>query len=215
MQVRTDDGVAISYECAGSDGRPPIAFISDVGFGPWLWGWQAPALSGPYRTIVHATRGTNGSDRSEPYTIDRFVADLEAVLADAGARRVHLVGAGLGGVVALRHARQHGRARSLTLIGVAPSGDRFDSSALSKLHPSDPGALADSLSLAFTDRFRSETDLAEQILAWRREEDATAAAVAGHRSAVLEFDAGPLHELTLPALVCHGVDDPVVPIEAG
>jgi pimeloyl-ACP methyl ester carboxylesterase len=215
MQVRADDGTAINYECAGSEGRPPIAFIPDVGFGPWLWGWQAPALSGSYRTIVHATRGTDGSDRSEPYTVDRFAADLEAVLADAGARRVHLVGAGLGGLVALRYARRHGRARSLTLIGVAASGDRIDQAALSKLHPSDPEAVSDSLSLAFTDRFRSETDLAERVTAWRREEDATGSAAAGHRSAALEFDARPLHEVTLPALVCHGVDDPVVPIEAG
>jgi pimeloyl-ACP methyl ester carboxylesterase len=217
MRTLADDGTALDYEVAGEPDRPAIAFLSDVGFGPWVWGWQAPALAGPYRTVVHATRGTDGSDRSGPYDVDRLAADLEAVLADAGIRRVHLVGAGLGGMVALRYARRYGRARSLSLLGAAASGDRIDGAALSALHPSDPepGAFRESLSLAFTGRFRSETDLAGRIAAWRREEDATGAAATGHREAALGFEAEPLYELSLPALVCHGVDDPVVPIGAG
>ena len=197
-----------------------MAFLPDVGFGPWVWGWQAPELAGPYRTVVAATRGTDGSGGSGPHTVDRFAADLEAVLADAGVRRVHLVGVGLGGMVALRYAREYGRARSLSLLGAAASGDRIDRAALSALHPADPAALGESLSGAFTERFlgRAEvggTDLAERITAWRREEDATGGALSGHREAALDFEAGPLYEVSLPALVCHGVDDPVVPSSAG
>lgn len=209
------NGTELRYELAGTEGEPAIAFVPDVGFGPWVWGWQAPALSGPYRTIVHAARGTNGSDWTGPYTIDQFAADLEAVLGDAGIRRVHLVGAGLGAMVALRYAREYGRARTLSLFGATASGDRIDRDALETLHPSDPDRLEASLSMAFTDRFLSETDLRERILTWRREEDATGDALAGHRSAALDFDAGALYELSIPALVCHGVDDPVVPAEAG
>jgi pimeloyl-ACP methyl ester carboxylesterase len=217
MRTVAEDGTALGYELAGEPDRPAIAFLPDVCFGPWVWGWQAPALAGPYRTVVHATRGTDGSDRSGPYTVDRLAADLEAVLADADLGRIYLVGAGLGGMVALRHARRYGRARSLSLLGAAASGDRIDGAALSALHPSepDPGAFEDSLSLAFTDRFRSEAGLVERIAAWRREEDATGAAASGHRTAALDFEAEPLYELSLPALVCHGVDDPVVPIDAG
>lgn len=218
--VTTDDGVTLQYECSGgeergSDEQPAIAFLSDVGFGPWMWGWQAPALAGPYQTLVYAVRGTDGSEESGPYSVDRFAADLDSVLSAAGLRRVHLVGAGVGGMVALRYAREYGRARSLTLFGVAATGDQIDGTALSALHPSNPEEYESSLSLGFTDRFLSETGLAERITAWRQDEDAAGTALSGHRSAAREFEAGPLYELSMPTLVCHGVDDPVVPLDAG
>lgn len=215
MPTVTTDGTTLRYELAGESEGPTVAFVPDVGFGPWVWGWQAPALSGPYRTLVYAARGTDGSESAEPYTLARLVADLAAVLADADARRVHLVGAGLGGAVALRYAREHGRARSLSLFGVAQSGDRIDAGALSSLHPSDPSRIRSSLSLAFTDRFLAESGAVDRIVEWRNAEDATGRALEGHRSAALGFESEPLYELSLPTLVCHGTDDPVVPTAAG
>ena len=215
MPTVTTDGAELAYELAGGEGRPTVVFVADVGFGPWVWGWQAPGLSGPYRTLVYASRGTDGSGRAGPYTVDRFVADLEAVLADASVRRAHLVGAGLGGAVALRYARTHGRARSLSLFGVPPSGDRIDSEALAALYPEDPSRLRSSLSLAFGDRFLADSGLVDRIVEWRREEDAVGEALSGHRSAALGFETGALYEQSLPTLVCHGTDDPVVPIAAG
>ena len=215
MPTITVKGATLRYERSGPADRPAVAFLPDVGFGPWVWGWQAPEFAGSYRTVVQAARGTDGSKGPGPYTIDRFAAELEAILTDAGIRRVHLVGAGLGGMVALRYAREYGRARSLSLLGVAASGDRIDRAALSALHPADPAGFEGSLSVAFTDRFLTETDLGERITAWRRKEDATGEALSGHREAALGFEAGPLYELSLPVLVCHGVDDPIVPPRAG
>ena len=215
MPTTEIDGTTLRYEISERDDRPAVAFVPDIGFGPWMWGWQAPALAGAYRTVVTASRGTDGSDSDGPYTVDRFAADLDGILSDAGVRRVHLVGAGLGGMVALRYAREYGRARSLSLLGAAGSGDRIDRAALSTLYPSDPGELDDSLSAAFTDRFRSESEFVDRIAGWRREEDASGGALSGHRDAALGFEAGPLHELSIPALVCHGVDDPIIPVEAG
>lgn len=217
MPTVTTDGTTLYYEVDGDDGdeRPTVVFIPDAGFGPWLWGWQAPRLSNRYQTVVYATRGTDDSDNDDPYTIDQLTADLEAVLAAVGATRAHLVGAGLGGMVALRYAREYGRARSLSLFGAAASGDVVDDEALSSLHPADPTRLRESLSLAFTERFLVETGLEDDITAWRREEDATGEALAGHLDAVRSFEAGPLYELTLPTLVCHGVDDPALPLSAG
>ena len=214
MPTATADGTTLRYEVAG-DAGPTVVFVPDVGFGPWLWGWQAPALSGRYRTVVYAPRGTERSDAGGPYTVDRFAADLEAVLSAAGADRTHVVGAGLGGTVALRYAREYGRARSLTLFGAAAAGDDIDESALRALHPADPTRLRESLSLAFSERFLSETGLVDDIVAWRREEDAAGDALEGHLRAVREFGTDPLHELTLPTLVCHGLEDPIVPVGAG
>ncbi len=215
MPTVTAGGATLRYEVGGGPDRPAVAFVPDVGVGPWLWGWQAPALSSLYRTVVYAQRGTGRSDRAGPFSVDRFAADLEAVLDDAVVDRAHLVGAGLGGMVALRYARDYGRARTLTLFGAAASGDRLDPDALAALHPEDPSRYRESLSLAFTDRFLTESDVVEDVVDWRREEDAVGDALAGHREAARDFEAADLYEVTLPALVCHGVDDPVVPLAAG
>jgi pimeloyl-ACP methyl ester carboxylesterase len=118
-------------------------------------------------------------------------------------------------MVALRYAREYGRARSLTLFGAAAFGERIDDEALAALHPDDPAEFEESLSGAFTERFLVESGLGARIAAWRRAEDAAGDAAAGHRRAALEFEAGALYELAVPALVCHGVEDPVVPLGAG
>lgn len=214
MPTVTTDGTALYYDVSGDEG-PAVVFVSNTGFGPWSWGWQAPQLSGMYRTVVYANRGTDGSDIGLPYSIDQFAADLEAVLEAADIRRVHVVGAGLGAMVALRYAREYNRARSLTLFGATASGEAVDDSALRSLHPSDATQFRASLSLAFSERFLEETGLIDKIVEWRRNEDATGAAADGHRELVSGFESAPLYELTIPVLVCHGVDDPVVSIDAG
>lgn len=215
MATVTADGTALYYETRGDPDRPTVAFLPDAAFGPWQWGWQAPALSGARHTVTYATRGTDGSDGEGPYTVDRFAADLEAVLVVAGVDRVHLVGAGLGGMVALRYAREYGRARSVTLFGAAAAGERVDRDALSSLHPADPTRYRESLGLAFSDQFLAEAGVVDDVVAWRRAEDATGEARDGHLAAVQAFEAGPLYEMDLPALVCHGVADPVVDVAAG
>lgn len=215
MQTVTTGETDVAYETAGDPERPAVVFLADAGFGPWSWGWQAPALAGPYHTVAVATRGTDGSGIEGPYGVDRLAADLEAVLGAAGIERAHLVGGGLGGMVALRYAREYGRARSLTLIGAAASGEAVDGEALDVLHPSDSSRLRESLSLAFSEAFLAEAAFVDDVVRWRREEDATGDALQGHLAAVRGFDAGPPYELDLPALVLHGVDDPLVPASAG
>jgi 3-oxoadipate enol-lactonase len=215
MPTVETDGVTLQYETEGDPERPTVVFVPDTATGPWLWGWQAPKLAGTHRTVVYAQRGTDGSDTDGPYTVDRLAADLEAVLADAEIGRAHVVGAGLGGMVALRYAREYSRARSLTLFGVTPDGDRIDADALAGLHPPDPTRIRQSLELAFSDRFLAETGLADDIVDWRTDEDAVGDARDGHIDAALGFDSGALYEVGLPTLVCHGVDDSVVPLSVG
>jgi len=217
MPTVTREGVDIHYETAGSGGT--VAFVNDVGYGAWLWGWQQPAVAGERETLVWDLRGTGRSDTPPgPYDVDTLAADFEAVLADAGVRRAHVVGAGLGGMVALRHARRSDRPRTLTLFGTAPSGDAVDESALWDLHPAtdDRDRLHASFGGAFTPAFRdARPDVIEQVCEWRAEGDAGEAGVAAQVHTAMSFEAGPLYEVTLPALVCHGLDDPVVPAHAG
>jgi 3-oxoadipate enol-lactonase len=213
MPTAAREGLDLYYETDGSG--ETVAFVNDVGYGAWLWGWQHSAVVGEYGSLVWDLRGTGRSDApAGPCDVDALAADFEAVLADAGVERAHVVGAGLGGMIALRYAREYGRARSLTLFGAAETGDDLDESALRELHPGtdDESALRASLEGALSPAVReARPDLVERICEWRTDEDAGPEAVDAQIEPALSFDAGPLYEVGLPALVCQGIDDPVVP----
>jgi pimeloyl-ACP methyl ester carboxylesterase len=204
------DGTTLRYATAGPADGETLALVGEAGFGPWQWGWQH-GLLGAVRTLAVDLRGTGPDAPSGPYDVDTLAADLESVLADAGVRRAHLLGFGLGGMVCLRHAREHGRARSLTLVGTAATDEAMDLDAFDA-----PFAAPEDLSGLFSPAFReARQDLVRRIIEWRREEDPSAEVREAQLAAALSFDAGPLYELDHPALVLHAVDDPVVPASAG
>lgn len=212
------DGVGLHYEARGTGHgeREPVAFVGDAGYGAWQWSFQS-RVAGPHETVVYDHRGTGQSDApAGPYDVATLAADLDAVLADAGVDGAHLVGAGLGGAVALAHAHGHDRARSLALFGTAPTGEAVDGGALRNLHapPGDGAACRASLEGALSPAFRdANPDLVDRVCAWRAEDDADAAAFEAQAAAWLDFAGIPLYEVTVPALVFRGVEDPVVPEE--
>jgi 3-oxoadipate enol-lactonase len=217
MPTASNDGVSVYYEAAGDADRETVVLVGDAGYGAWQWAWQHGALTGPFETVVTDLRGTGRSDAPPgPYTVSDLAADVASVLADHGARRVHLVGRGLGGMVALALARESGRVRSLALLGTAARGEGL---TLDSLYgdPADPDALAASLDSALGEAFRdANPDALERIVAWRAEEDAPRSAWAAQADAVAGFDATDwLYEVDVPALVLHGTADEVWPVERG
>lgn len=227
MPRASNQGVGLYYEVGGSgdgdgaESHQPVVFVGEAGFGAWQWSVQHSEVAGPRRAIAWDLRGTGRSDApAGPYDVRDLAADLEAVLADAGVEAVHVVGAGLGGMVGLRYAREYGRARSLALFGTAADGQDVDEGALRGLYPEDgdpdPEAIRASLDGAFTPEFRTEqAEFVDHVVEWRRAEDAGPEAREAQLAALLGFEAGPLYEVDVPALVGHGVDDPVVPPAAG
>ena len=215
MPTANNDGTALYYETDGEG--ETVAFVGDVGYGAWLWGWQHAAVAGPFEALVWDLRGTGRSDApSGPYDVATLAADLEAVLSDAGARNAHVVGAGLGGLVALEYARRYSRAETLTLASTAASGDEFaDLEDHLFADPADPVALRDSLDAAFSPTFAGEQpDVIDGVVEWRQTDDADPDAWRAQAAAVEGYDADPLYEITTPALVLAGEDDPVVPLSA-
>lgn len=212
-------GVGLHYEVRGEghDGREPVAFVGEAGYGAWQWSFQS-RIMGPHRSVVYDHRGTGRSDAPEgPYDVATLAGDLEAVLADAGVDGAHLVGVGLGGAVALAYAHEYDRARSLALFGTAPLGGDVDGEALRGLYaePGDDAACRDSLSGALSAPFReANPDVVDQVCEWRAEDDADREGFEAQAAAWLDFGGVPLYEVTVPALVFRGVDDPVVPEEA-
>ncbi|WP_435197525.1 alpha/beta fold hydrolase [Natronomonas sp. EA1] len=199
MPTATNGGVALHYDREGSG--EPVVCIPEAGTGAWLWSWQFPALAGPFDAIAFDPRGTGRSDAADDYSLDALVADVETVCRDAGAKKVHLVGCGLGGMVALAHARRHGRARSLTLFGTPATGEAVDTDALARLFTEEWPEVA------FSPDYPLERTRIER---WR-EGDADAETRTELFDTIREFDAGPLYELGVPALCLGGVADPVVP----
>jgi pimeloyl-ACP methyl ester carboxylesterase len=227
MSHADTDGVSIYYEAetdAAND--TPVVLLADAGYGAWQWSWQYPALTGPYEVVIPNTRGTGRSDAADSYSVEAMAADLEAVLADCGARKAHLVGTGLGGMVALRYVLDFSRAETLSLLGASPGGPRAEpippevrGRLLADPADSDLGdadALRESLEPVASDDLLETEDLVERIVAWRRDEDASRAVQEAHLDAMAEFDVSDrLYEITLPTLVLHGTDDRVVPVENG
>lgn len=214
MPHATRGGVSIYYEAQGSG--DPVLSLGDVGLGAWQWGWQHAALAGPYEAIVVDTRGCGRSDApSGDCSMETLARDASAVLKDHGVASAHVVGAGLGGMVALELARETGRVRSLTLVGTAASGDAYDPAPLFA-DPGDESALRESLTNAFSPGFVEEQpDVLDQIAEWRAAEDASRVDWERQESALAGFEISALYEITEPALVVHGEEDGLCPAEAG
>jgi pimeloyl-ACP methyl ester carboxylesterase len=124
--VRADSsGVGIEYEVTG-DGRPVVLLHGFPDSGR-LWSHQVRALADAgFKVIVPDMRGYGASDKPagvDAYNVLYLVADVGAVLDDAGIERAHIVGHDWGAAVAW------------ALAAVAP--ERVDHlAALSVGHPS-------------------------------------------------------------------------------
>lgn len=211
MPTVENGAVRLRYTVAGKG--ETVVFVNDVGAGAWLWSYLQPAIAGPYRTAVWDLRGTGESDAPDgPYTVEALVGDLEAVVRAVEARRVHLVGAGLGGAIALEYARKRSNVASLTLLGTA-SGSAVDGDALESLAAprEDPTALRSSLSRAFVPTVLEEyTDEIDRIVAWRASDDADPDGWSAQQAAWLDASLADLYEITTPALVLGGTADQIV-----
>lgn len=103
--LRADDGVALWYQCVGEG--PPVAFCHG---GPGIADYLEPVqqIVADMVTVYRwDQRGSGRSDPSGPFTIARFVADLEALRTNAGHEQWTLLGHSWGANLALHYAQAH------------------------------------------------------------------------------------------------------------
>jgi len=101
-----DTGIA--YCVDGPSDAPAIVFINSLGTDHRLWNAQVPAVVDAYRVIRYESCGHGESDVPVgPMTIQRFGAQLIALLDHVGVDRATLCGCSLGGVIALWMSANH------------------------------------------------------------------------------------------------------------
>ncbi|MUV57526.1 alpha/beta fold hydrolase [Halogeometricum sp. CBA1124] len=230
MPTVDSDGVTIAYETRGPATPDPdaetVVLLEGLGYGRWMWRWQAAALDDRYEVVLLDNRGTGDSDAPDgPYAVAEMAADVEAVLADLDVEAAHVVGASMGGMIAQAYALDYDRTASLSLLCTSHGGEdavptppetqerMFDV-------PDDADereAIRYKMRPAMTDDFfDGRDDLVERIVDWRLASDAPPHARAAQAEAVAGFDRrADLANLDVPTLVLHGTADRVLPVENG
>jgi len=118
--IRTDDGVDLHYEEAGSG--IPMVFVHEFAGDHRSWEPQMRFFARRYRCIAYAARGYPPSavpEDPKAYSQDRATDDIAAVIRGLGLGQAHVVGLSMGAFATLHLGlRYPGLARSLTAAGV-------------------------------------------------------------------------------------------------
>jgi 3-oxoadipate enol-lactonase len=203
---------------------PPVLLVMGLGLSGGAWWRTVDALSGRFRVITFDNRGVGRSRGLTPaYTTEGLADDAIAVLDALEITQANVYGLSLGGMVAQQIALRHPeRVRSIVLGATTPGGRRAklaDEEVLNFFHgrahlPREEAAWA---SVAYNYGRRCREQHADRIaedlrrrLAHQFDEDAYKAQL---MAAALHNCTSRLHRILAPALVVHGEDDRVVPVD--
>jgi len=205
-------------------GGEPLLLIEGLGQAMWAWREQVPVFARHFRTIAYDTRGTGRSPApAEAYSIADLAEDAAGILAGQTA---HIVALSMGGYVALTLALAYPElVRSLVLTGTGAGGpDRVPR------QPQIRKAFADALGLPLQEYGRKtmpytfasgwteqNPERFEEILAARLEHPTSYETIEAQVIACYQFYAEgcPVERIEATALVVHGDEDLIVPVENG
>lgn len=201
-----------------------LLLIQGLGQASWVWRAQVPVFAERWRTIIFDLRGTGRSPApEEPYGIDDLAADAADILAG---RQAHVVGFSMGGYIALTLALARPElVRSLVLVGTGAGGPdrtprpehvrRVFADALG-LPLEEYGRVTIPYTFApgWTERNQERYD---EILVARMEHPTGYPTLEAHAEACYGYYANGagVEGIDVPALVVHGVEDFIVPVENG
>jgi pimeloyl-ACP methyl ester carboxylesterase len=204
-------------------GGAPVLFVAGLGQAAWTWRYVEPELAEHRRTIVFDPPGTGRSPGPARASIAAMADDAASIL---DGRHADVVALSMGGYVALTLALSRPElVRSLVLAGTGAGGPE---------RVPRPREVADAfneaLALPYAEFTRATLPLAfapgwaeanperlEEILAARLEHPASYETIEAHANACYAYYAAGIdaESIRTPALVVHGDQDRIVPVENG
>jgi pimeloyl-ACP methyl ester carboxylesterase len=221
MPIVENEGAEIYWTAEGSG--PPVLLIMGLSFTHEMWFRVLPGLRGQYRTILFDNRGMGRSSVPRgPYSIAQMARDARAVLHAAGHTSAAVVGASMGGMIAQELALRYPEAVERLILACTS-------------HSGVLGRLPDFSCIPWPGRWtkldRRERErrvlrilyadstprhLIDEDLNLRRECEWSAAGFRNQFLAIVKWSAyRRLPRLRVPALVVHGAEDRLIPVENG
>jgi pimeloyl-ACP methyl ester carboxylesterase len=105
-QTVTSGGVRLAARDSGGDGTTAV-LLHGLGGPQRSWDRVAPLLARQFRVVTYDQRGHGASAAASDYSLDTFLADLQAVLDALALEHPLLVGHSFGGLLAVEHAAAH------------------------------------------------------------------------------------------------------------
>jgi 3-oxoadipate enol-lactonase len=209
--------VEVDSTVDGPADAPVVVLLNSLGASRAMWDPQVPVLAERYRVVTFDTRGHGTSPApAGPYTLDDLVDDVLALLDRIGARRAHLAGLSLGGMVALRLAarepqRVHRLAVLCTSAKTEPQAylDRAATARAEGTASFAPAVVSRWLTPPYAAGHPDLVTRLEAMVAGADDEGyAACAEVVGHLDLLDD-----LSRITAPTLVVSGAEDPALPPE--
>lgn len=236
----TANGIEICYETFGPAEGTPLLLVMGLGVQMLGWNEEfiGMLVAEGHQVVRYDNRDVGlsthlaavpdlmatlaGDTSAAPYTLDDMADDAAGLLDALGWASAHVVGASMGGMIAQALAIRHpGRARSLTSVmsTTGPEVGRPTEAAMSALFsppaPDRQTAIEQALAawrVIGSPAYRSEAEAIARLAGESYDRSYDPMGTTRQLAAVLvsaDRTAG-LRELSVPALVIHGEDDPLI-----
>ena len=100
----------------------PLLLIHDLGASAEDWEWQVPVLRRAFTVVTYDVRGHGKSGKpADAYSVSQFSNDAAKLITALALGPMHVVGLGLGGMIALQLALSYpDSVRSLVIVNSGP-----------------------------------------------------------------------------------------------
>lgn len=233
--IATIDGCRIAYQRAGTSG-PPVVLCHGAGIDDATVSWRhtIKALAEDYRVYAIDWPEYGNSTGDVTHTIETYVDILDGFLETIPFERVSLVGISMGGGAALGYALENpDRIEQLALVDSYGLGDRLSNALTWKYLGQIPGITEfgkiaasvsnESVRLVLDSLVADASELPKPFvedIRGKLKEPGSIKAFKEFQQNELSFNGrvatnfvDELESLSVPTLLVHGKEDPLVPVE--